>query len=168
MPRCPNGTRKNKKTGECEKYTKKSPSMRKTQKIGVSNKANNVNKSEKTNMPKSKLLTEEDILEIEQNLLPYKQMHPAMLKKVKQVKVTKSAIAFLLQLLLKQTPDEIRQKNDWYIFGEKSDREMMLFLAEDILSLAVNKTRDNKRKLVTVADVTYVVKLDEELNRMFL
>jgi hypothetical protein len=164
MPRCPNGTRKNKKTGECEKYTKNSPSMRKTQKIGIVNN----NENNKTKAKMTKLLTEEDILEIEQNLLPYKQMHPAMLKKVKQVKVTKSAITFLLQLLLKQTPDEIRQKNDWYILGEKSDREMMLFLAEDILSLAVNKTRGDKRKLVTVADVTYVVKLDEELTRMFL
>lgn len=136
--RCPKGTSKNKQ-GECIPKNK----TRKSSKI------------EQTVSAK----------EIEKSLQNMKENEST-------IKIPKSTIEFLSKKLNSKSPESFRQiaeKEEMYIPLDDypENKEMLLYLSSEIMELAMNATRDAKKKSVTSKIVDSVIANDPDLNRLF-
>ena len=143
--RCKKGTRKN-KLGECV--------------------ASNIAK-----MPKSikiiKKVSEtavsiEDVTEQTKNLLKYNTV----------IKVQKPTIMYLFNFINNYTPDELRKRNEdknllLPFENYHNDKDLLIYLFNEIMEMSINRTRDSKKKLVSIKIIQEVIKNDSQLKELF-
>jgi len=87
--------------------------------------------------------------------------------------IPKTSISFLIKMMHTKTPEEFRQiakENDLYIPLNEypENKEMFLYLIREILELAINATRDGKKKSVSSKIIEKVIENDPEFNMLFL
>lgn len=156
--RCPKGTRKN-KLGECVEMKNKTQKNKTTpSKISTQSPVTDLNKEIKI----SNKISAKDIELIVNELL-----------EDKTIKVPKISISYLLKKVTQKSPDELRRiskENELYMQLEQysDDKEMLLYLVKEILELAINGTRDNKKKSVTSKMIERVIDNDEEFKLLLL
>jgi hypothetical protein len=142
--RCPNGTRKN-KSGDCvpvSKTAKKSHSS-------PSQRADAV-------------ITVDDITTITNDLLAHQT----------NIKIQNPSIQYLLELINKHTASELRAKNEQHDLmlpfeRYSTDKALLLYLLREIIELSINRTRDSKKKLVSVKIIQDVVQHDDQFRELF-
>jgi len=128
------------------KYTRKN-----SKKGGVKNKTEKRKKTDK-------LVHEKDIEEIGKEILGEHS----------NISIPKTSVSFLIKILHKKSPDEWRQlakENELYIPLDEypENRDAILYLAREILELAINFTRDTKKKTVSTKTITHIIENDVEL-----
>jgi len=134
-------------------YTRKK--SKKIYKGGVKNKTQKIKKNEK-------LVDVKEIDEIAKDIVGEEST----------IKIPKTTVTFLVKLINGKSPEEFRKiakENEFYIPLDEytENKEMLLYLCREILDLAVNATRDKKKKSVSSKIITSVIDDDEELKYLF-
>jgi hypothetical protein len=149
--RCPNGTNKN-KSGICveKKATSPKPKPQRTRKNIPSKKPN-------TDLNK---ITLEEATEETRTLLT---ANPT-------IKVSKPTILHLFHFINKLNPAQLRVRNEEAMLpleNYPNDKGVLLYLFREIMDLSINRTRDSKKKTVSVKIIGQVIQNDDQLRILF-
>ena len=173
--RCPKGTRKN-KSGDCVPVSKKSintvsdaPSPKqkpkKCPKGTRKNKSGNcvpVSKATNHSQHAETVIAVNDVTTIADDLLSH---NPS-------IKIQNPSIQYLLELINKHTASELRARNeqhDLMLPFERyhTNKALLLYLLHEIIEMSINRTRDSKKKLVSVKTIQEVIKHDDQFRQLF-
>jgi hypothetical protein len=173
--RCPKGTRKN-KSGDCVRATTKSinavsdaplpkPNPKKCPKRTRKNKSGDcVPGAKPTNHSQhaETVIAVNDVTTIADDLLSH---HP-------NIKIQNPSIQYLLELINKHTASELRARNaqhDLMLPFERysTDKALLLYLLREIIEMSINRTRDSKKKLVSVKTIQDVIQHDDQFRQLF-
>jgi hypothetical protein len=88
------------------------------------------------------------------------------------IKVSKPTILHLFNLIKKYNPDELRQRNEdnsiMLPFNAYDNRQILLYLFNEIMEASINRTRDSKKKMVTIQIIQSVIENDSQLNELLM
>ena len=143
------------KPKRCSKRTKKNKS-------GNCIPATNTSKKSHPSQHADAVIAVDDITTITNDLLAHQQ----------SIKIQNPSIQYLLELINKHTPSELRTKNERHNlmlpFEQYStDKTLLLYILREIIELSINSTRDSKKKLVSVKIIQDVVQRDDQFRELF-
>jgi len=149
--RCPNGTKKN-KSGDCIKKdaTSSKPKPQRTRK--------NL-RAKKPDADPNKITLEEATQETQ-----------TLLAANPSIKVSKPTILHLFHFINKLNPAQLRVRNEEAILPLENypdDKGVLLYLFREIMDLSINRTRDSKKKTVSVKIIEQVIQNDDQLRILF-
>ena len=141
--RCPKGTRKN-KSGDCVPFSKPA-------------KKSDSSPSQRTDS----VIAVDDITTITNDLLAHQT----------NIKIQNPSIQYLLALINKHTPSQLRTKNERHNLmlpfeRYSTDKPLLLYILREIIELSINRTRDSKKKLVSVKIIQDVVQRDDQFREL--
>jgi hypothetical protein len=141
--RCRKGTRKN-KSGDCVPFSKPA-------------KKSDSSPSQRTDS----VIAVDDITTITNDLLAHQT----------NIKIQNPSIQYLLALINKHTPSQLRAKNERHNLmlpfeRYSTDKPLLLYILREIIELSINRTRDSKKKLVSVKIIQDVVERDDQFREL--
>jgi hypothetical protein len=151
--RCPNGTKKN-KSGDCIKKDATSPKPKpKPQRTRKNLPA------KKTDADPNKITLEEATQETQ-----------TLLAANPSIKVSKPTILHLFHFINKLNPAQLRVRNEEAMLPLENypdDKGVLLYLFREIMDVSINRTRDSKKKTVSVKMIEQVIQNDDQLRILF-
>ena len=108
-----------------------------------------------------KAVSIEDVTEQTKNLL-----------KDTGVKAQKPTIMYLFNFINNYKPDELRKRNEdknllLPFENYHNDKDLLIYLFNEIMEMSINRTRDSKKKLVSIKIIQEVIKNDSQLKELF-
>jgi hypothetical protein len=173
-PRCPKGTRRN-KAGDCVPVAADAMSI-----AATSVAATSVGRTKGTRRSKSRSRSSSSIASTasvsgEISTKSLKAIAAELLQQSPEIKVSAKAYTAVSNAIHSKSPAELRQINDTNELmmpfeRYPDDKSLLMYLAREILDVAINKTRDSGAKTVNDTHVNSVLRgtwADDQLRELF-